>query len=571
MTFLCRWMLGLALIVSGGMAWEAQAGRLPETLTVSNKQLLVGGQPFVVRGVNYHPVPTTGDGNWADDWTMDPNVVLSDLSKMKEMGVNTLRVYVKYERLFVNWNETNDPATDLTRVDDKVVARYRTVMAEADRLGIYVILNYSLPENRDYRDGKGMGLYGDERTRQKIRFRNVIKVFMDRTEFPMVLMWAFGNENNFDNKRGPMTPQELFAFYQEAISEAKGVDASHPYTVVLGDNDASPPDIDNINLLNLAPAVDVWSLNTYNTEQGFRDLIQNYPANKPLLFSEFGYDACDSRVGIGCDHITAEGQGFWQAQQNQADFYRNRWENTMAPNLSAANPTRPLLGGVAFEWNDEWWKDEGSPRHTHDDGGFPNRNLGPDYFLNEEWFGLSTALPGGVSTGRYYRSAFYELKRMWATETSPTTPRVLNPSFDQDGWTQQPSGWSTWSPTGHEDADFAETYGGRQDNNYHGTHYKTQPYHVFTYQRLTGLTNGTYTLRAWVRSTGGQTRAEMHAKEFDGTTTIIRLSVPATSVWTQVSIPNIQVTAGQLTFGFLSEGAPAYSALYFDDVEVFRQ
>ena len=119
MNFMRRWLLGLALVVSGGMAWEAQAGRLPESLTVSDKQLLVGGQPFVVRGVNYQPVPTTGPGNWPDDWTMDPSVVISDLSKMKEMGVNTIRVYVKYERLFANWNEQNDPVTDLQRLDQE--------------------------------------------------------------------------------------------------------------------------------------------------------------------------------------------------------------------------------------------------------------------------------------------------------------------------------------------------------------------------------------------------------------------------------------------------------------------
>jgi hypothetical protein len=560
MNVLCRSlavMLFLALSTP-----QAAAARSPEPITVSNKQLLVNGQPFVVKGVNYNPTPTTPPNNWPDDWTMSPAIVFSDFAKMKEMGANAIRVYVKYDRLFGNWDEQNDPSTDLARVDQTVLNNYRTVMAEADRLGLYVIMNYSLPENGLYQPGQDVRFGKDARTRHKLRFRNIINVFKNRTEFPMVLMWAFGNENNFPGKGGGLSSSQLFAYYQEAISEAKsGADTSHPYTVVLGDN--WELDIHNTSLLGSAPSVDVWSLNTYNTEDGFKNLIQNYPANKPLLLMEFGYDACDNTVG--CDPA---GYGFPAAQQNQANFYKSRWENTMLPNLSAYNPARALLGGLVFEWNDEWWKAPGDFA-VHDSGGFSNPNLGPDYFLNEEWFGLSTAVAYGATGGRSYRSAFNELKRMW-TQTQPSGPQVVNPSFDVDGWTQQPTGWSTWSPNGSEDADFAETHGGRQANDHHGTHYKAVPYHVFTYQRLTGLANGTYTLRAWVRSNGGQTRAEMHAKEFDGTSTIIRLAVPATNVWTQVSIPNISVTAGQLTIGFLSD-APAYSYLYFDDVEVFRQ
>lgn len=560
--------LTVVLLLSLCAPWSGAEARAPESLVVSNKQLLVNGQPFVVKGVNYNPTPRTPPGNWPDDWTMNTGIVFSDLAKMKEMGANAIRVYVKYDRLFGNWDEQNDPSTDLSRVDPAVLANYRTVMAEADRLGIYVIMNYSLPEGGAYQPGQDVRFGKDARTRHKLRFRNIINVFKNRTEFPMVLMWAFGNENNFPGKSGGLTTPQLFAYYQEAISEAKsGADTSHPYTVVLGDN--WEVDIHNTTLLNSAPAVDIWSLNTYNTEQGFLNLIQGFPINKPLLLMEFGYDACNNNVG--CDYTTPAGNGFAEAQQNQANFYKSRWEVTMQPNLSAFNPARALLGGVVFEWNDEWWKAAGS-WDAHDSGGFPNGNLGPDFFLNEEWFGLSTAVVYGATGGRYYRAAFNELKRMWAsTQPPPPGPQVRNPSFNLDGrWTQQPTGWSTWSPNGSEDADFAETHGGRQVNDYHGTHYKDVPYHVFTYQQLTGLTNGTYTLRAWVRSNGGQTRAEMHAKEFDGTTTIIRLAVPATDVWTQVSIPNISVTAGQLTIGFLSD-SPAYRYLYFDDVEVFRQ
>jgi hypothetical protein len=407
-----RFFVGTVFAALLGFASEADARRLPEALTLSNKQLLINGVPFTAKGVYYNPVPRTGAGNWPDDWTMNQNVVINDLAKMKEMGVNTLRVYVLYDRLFQNWDEQNDPSSDMGRVDQAVLARYRTVLDEADKHGIYVIMNYFLPSGVNYRVGQGVKFNKDARTRHKLRFRNIINVFKNRNEFPMVLMWAFGNENNFDFNRGVMSSTEMFDFYGEAIREADtSADSSHPYTVVIGDNPQL--DIHNTGLLNRAPNVDIWSVNMYNTEEGFRNIIRGYPLNKPLLFSEFGFDACNNNVG--CDYTTAEGRGFAEGQQNQANFYKSRWENAMLPNLSARSTANKLLGGVVFEWSDEWWKDGSRPRDSHDSGGYPNVNLTPDSFMNEEWFGLSTALKEGEVVGRYYRTAFNELKRMWTS------------------------------------------------------------------------------------------------------------------------------------------------------------
>ncbi|MBM7113713.1 cellulase family glycosylhydrolase [Archangium primigenium] len=413
-----RFLVGMSMLSVLAVAPEANARRAPESLTLSNKQLLVNAKPFTVKGVNYHPVPRTGPNNWPDDWTMNRAVAFSDLAKMKEMGVNTLRVYVLYDRLFQNWEEQNDPSTDPSRVDATVLANYRAVLDEADRQGIYVIMNYFLPANVDLRSGQQVKFGKDARTRHKLRFRNIINVFKNRTEFPMVLMWAFGNENNFEWNRGPISAEAMFDFYGEAIREAdQQADAAHPYTVVIGDNPQL--DIHNSGLLNRAPLVDVWSINMYNTEQGFKNIIQGYPLNKPLLFTEFGYDACQHNQG--CDTSNPEGRGSTFAQQQQAAFYKSRWENTMLPNLSARSTSNKLLGGVAFEWNDEWWKDGAGPRDVHNTGGYTNANLGPDYFLNEEWFGLSTALLDGETSGRYYRSAYSELKRMWTATTLQAT------------------------------------------------------------------------------------------------------------------------------------------------------
>jgi hypothetical protein len=562
-----RFFLALFLINAGltALATPVADARAPEAMTISGKQFLINGQPLTVKGVNYHPTPNTGLDNWGNDWTLNPALVANDFLKMKEMGANTVRIYVKYEHLFKNWDNTN-PGEDAP--DVKEMDKYRAVLAKADELGIYVIMNYQIPGSLKF-------MSAQDRDWQRIRFRKMINAFMDRTEFPMILMWAFGNENNLEAHNPAFSVEALFDYYQWVIADAKTLDSGHKYTVVIGDH----PDkhIYNQGLLDRAPAVDVWSLNIYNTEQGFRNIIQGYPLNKPLLFSEFGNDACLNNAPERCGSSDV---GTQAAQQNQADFYKSRWDNVMKFNLSSENANNKLLGGIAFEWNDEWWKSDGgdAARWTvHNWEGRANPNISPDFYLNEEWLGLATALPEGATSGRTYRLAYYELQRMW---NAAPAPQVANASFDADNaWTQQPQGWSTWSPNGTEAADFAEAHGGSRTGAYHGTHYSASAYHVFTYQTLTGIPNGVYALRAWVRSTGGQLWAEMHAKDFDNTVdftnpaNIRKYDIDAAgalNTWTPIQIENIPVTNGQLTLGFISN-APAYTYLYFEDVQVVRQ
>ena len=374
----------LALLIMVALL-HPTAAQAQTTLAVSGHQLLVNGLPFIVRGVNYKPTPYTGATNWGDDWTLNSALTAADFAKMQEMGVNTIRVYVTYERLFNNWDNHN-PTNDTVVAAE--LSRYQTVLAQAQSRGISVIMNYWLPYGLDYTQAT-------PRSWHKLRFRKIINTFKNLATYPNVLMWAFGNENNLN--RGPLSNAQLFAYYGEAISEAKAqADTTHPYTVVLGD-DLS---INNSTLTNSASTVDIWSLNIYQTSQGYTNIISSYSLSKPLLFSEFGADAYNTNTGS-------------EDQASQANFYTDRWSNYIRPNLSATNAGNKLLGGAAFEWNDEWWKAAGA-NNVHDTGGWSG-NVPPDNFLNEEWFGLSTALPDGSSGPRSYRQAFGALKALWAT------------------------------------------------------------------------------------------------------------------------------------------------------------
>jgi hypothetical protein len=94
-------------------------------------------------------------------------------------------------------------------------------------------------------------------------------------------------------------------------------------------------------------------------------------------------------------------------------------------------------------------------------------------------------------------------------------------------------------------------------------HSGTTAYLVTTKQNLTHIPNGTYDLTAWVRSSGGQTQAALRVLNYGGTE--LTYNVPATSVWTQVTIPNVLVGTNSATIAITSN-ADAGEWLQVDQV-----
>jgi RHS repeat-associated protein len=173
---------------------------------------------------------------------------------------------------------------------------------------------------------------------------------------------------------------------------------------------------------------------------------------------------------------------------------------------------------------------------------------------------VATIAPNGIST---------------ATTPATATPgpnTVRNASFEEDGaFTYSPK---EWQATGTAGASFAETFAGGHTGTYHGTQYSnSSSYAVTTHQIVPNLPNGLYTLRAWVKGSGGQVKAHMFARDYGGA--LQTITVPATpnstaGPWRMLEIRDLAVTNGQCDVGFESE-ATAYQFIYFDDVELFRQ
>ena len=150
---------------------------------------------------------------------------------------------------------------------------------------------------------------------------------------------------------------------------------------------------------------------------------------------------------------------------------------------------------------------------------------------------------------------------------------VKNPSFDLDPSGAQPAQF--WQTDGNANAVHTEAYGGAHSGTLHGTHYDGPgTYYAFTHQLISNLPNGRYTLRAWVKGSGGQDKALLIARNYGGP--LMSATIPftpngPTGAWTQLEILGIEVTNGQCDVGFESNTIGARQFIYFDDVELMRE
>lgn len=124
------------------------------------------------------------------------------------------------------------------------------------------------------------------------------------------------------------------------------------------------------------------------------------------------------------------------------------------------------------------------------------------------------------------------------------------------------SGWYAWPAGAWQYADKTSARSGSSQL----THRSATPYWGTTFQQLTGLSSGLYTLKAWVRGTGGQT---MYVKDFGGAQRDAKI-LPS-EAYTQVVVSDIDVTNGRTEIGFWSEGPGSAVWLNVDDVVFYKQ
>lgn len=364
-------------------------------------QLMVDNKPYTIRGITYAPTKvgqSPDDGtmtNWMyDDFNQNGLIdgpydtfvdknrnnlqdnneqAIGDFKLMKDMGVNTIRIY--HQPFEVNKELLRD-----------LYDTYGIRVIMGDFLG-----KYALGSGAPWNPGTD---YNNEEHRKNM-LDSVAKMVNEFKDEPYILFWLLGNENVYGVAcNADKDPDTFFKFANEVAQQIKLLDPEHPVAICSGD------------ILYLdkfgqkAPDIDIFGTNAYRGDYGFGFLWRQVKneADKPVFITEFGCPAF------------AEGKSDEEAEALQAEYLQNSWEDiegNSAFNAGAGNS----IGGVVFEWLDEWWKAYEPARHDTKGlwiGPFP------DGFMHEEWLGVSGQGDGKLSPFlRQLRKSYYMYKEIW--------------------------------------------------------------------------------------------------------------------------------------------------------------
>ncbi len=359
-------------------------------------KMFVNGKPFMIKGLTYAPTkigqtPDKGTlENWLDQkddsmhkaWVDanrnnvqdpdEPNV--GDFKLMKDMGVNTVRIY----------HNSNPINKELLRA---LYKEYGIMVLMGDFVG-----KYSLGSGADWVTGTDY----ENPAHLAAMMKTVEDFVRENKDEPFVLMWLLGNENNYGvASNADKKPEAYFKFVNQVAARIKEIDPDHPVALCNGD----VLFVDKMGAL--APEIDAYGGNVYRGDYGFGSFWDEVSegADRPAFITEYGAPAYSKFASLE------------EAEEAQALYHRGSWLDIVANSAGHADGVGNAIGGVAFEWLDEWWKNYEPAKHdTKADviGPF----AGGYYF--EEWFGLMGQGDGSQSPlMRQPRKAYSTYKELW--------------------------------------------------------------------------------------------------------------------------------------------------------------
>lgn len=383
-------------------------------------QLIVDGKPFMVRGVTYGPTeigygpvndPAFGsrwqftDNNsnalvdaayeaWVDndgDGARGPGEPpVGDFQLMKDMGCNAIRFFVRTR------GEEYDPSDVNKELFRDLYERFGVAVIAGDFLGAYTVGSGARwEEGTDYTDPE-----------QRRRMKEVVRQkVLDLRGEPWVLLWLLGNENNMRGDYSGVNatrtnagkhPREYAEFVNEVAEMIHELDPDR--LVAIGNMETGLGEY----YRQYAPAVDVFGINAYRGANGFGGLWREAREvfDRPVLILEYGCDAY------------AEGKG---ADEDAQAAYHLGCLRDIVLNKAGGDMEGNSIGGVIFEYLDEWWKAGDDPNtqslHGQESGSMP------DGHAHEEWFGIVGQGSGTDSPfERRLRKAYHLYADCWARD-----------------------------------------------------------------------------------------------------------------------------------------------------------
>ena len=385
---------------------------------LSNKEgmkLVVDGKDFIVNGMNwdYFPIGTNYSYSlWNQKDAFIQQALDEEMGLLKNMGVNTIRVYSGMPKKWIEYIHTN--------------------------YGIYTMLNnpfgrYGLTINGVWTPNTE---YSDAKTKELL-LSDVKKMATDYKDTKGLLLFLLGNENNYGlfwdgaeteniplkDRKSTIRARSMYKLFNEAVVAMKTIDTSHPIAICNGD----------LLFLDIIAEeckdVDILGTNVYRGVS-FGDLYDRVKKEygKPVLFTEFGSDAFNVLTN--------------QEDQNSQAFYlKGNWKE-IYENAYGMGKAGNCLGGFTFQFSDGWWKyGQTKNLEMHDDnaswsnGGYQKDYTEGENNMNEEWFGICAKGPTNDKGfyQLYPRAAYYVLKELhqfnpFADATSKT---LLNNHFDK--------------------------------------------------------------------------------------------------------------------------------------------
>lgn len=372
----------------------SQADKVYIEKNTSEMRLKINGEDFIVNGMNWDYMPIGTNFNYSL-WNQSDNVIQKalddEMGLLKNMGVNTIRVYSGIPKKWIEYIYTN--------------------------YGIYTMLNHSFGRygltlngtwvvNTEYSDA----------TTKKLLLQETKQMVEEYKNTKGLLLFLLGNENNYglfwdgaetedipiEDRKSTARAESMYKLFNEATVAMKAIDSNHPVAICNGD----------LLFLDIIAKeckdVDILGINVYRGIS-FGDLYDRVKKEygKPVLLTEFGSDAFNA--------VTNE-----EDQNAQATILKGNWKE-IYENAAGLGKSGNSLGGFTFQFSDGWWKfgqtknlDIHDTNASWSNGGYSFDYVDGENNMNEEWFGICAKGPTNAN-GMYQlypRSAYYVLKEV---------------------------------------------------------------------------------------------------------------------------------------------------------------
>lgn len=374
------------------VALQAQSGKVTIEKTNNGMTLTVDGQSFMVNGMNwdYFPIGTNYSYSlWNESPEMIKEVLDYEMSMLKHIGVNTIRVYTGIPKNWIEYIYDNHGI-------------YTMLNHSYGRYGLTI--NGSWEANTDYSNADV----------KEMLLNDVKQIANEYKDTRGLLLYLLGNENNYglfwegaetediplEDRKSSIRARFLYKLFNEGALAMKSIDKQHPVALCNGD----------LLFLNLIAEeckdVDIFGVNMYrgvSFVDAFERVKKEY--GKPVLLTEFGSDAFNAKSNQ-------------EDQQCQAYQLHGNWKE-IYENAAGVGKAGNSIGGFTFQFSDGWWKyGQTSNLDVHDshaswsNGGYQCDYSEGDNNMNEEWFGVCAKGPTNYK-GLYElfpRAAYYVLK-----------------------------------------------------------------------------------------------------------------------------------------------------------------